>query len=69
MIGGMGAEGWLEYTFRFAPRPELGIGPEGWTVVIEADVISGKDWLKHRRDREQMERILDAAARVSLRAQ
>ena len=65
----MGSDGWMEYTFRFAPRPELGIGEEGWTVVIETDVISGKDSLKHARDKKKMEEILDAAARVTLRSE
>jgi hypothetical protein len=58
--------GWVEYTFHYLPNPALGIGPEGWTVVIEANGASGKDRLKYKRDRKKMEPILDAAARNSV---
>ena len=65
---GSGA-GWVEYTFRYAANPDLGIGAEGWTITIEANAASGKDRLKYPRDRKKMEDILDAAARASFRNQ
>lgn len=64
---GSGA-GWVEYTLVYKARPQYGIGPEGWTVVIEADGASGRDRLKYRRDKKRMEDILDAAARASFPA-
>ena len=67
-VAALGA-GWVEYTFRYAEDAALGIGPEGWTVVIEADAASGKDRLKYRPDRKKMEQILDAAAQRAFRVQ
>lgn len=65
----MSTGAWIEYTLRFAPNPAMGIGPEGWSVVLEADSVSGKDHLKYpRRHAKQLEAILDAAARTALRS-
>lgn len=60
--------GWVEYTFRYAPNPTLGIGPEGWSITTEANGASGKDRLKYRRHRQAMEDVLEAAAQRSILA-
>ena len=59
--------GWVEYTFRYAPNPALGIGADGWTVVTEANAASGKDRLKDWRRSEMLDKVLEAAARRSIR--
>ena len=60
------AAGWVEYTFRYAPNPSLGIPAKGWVVVIEANAASGKDRLRSRREKKALDEILDAAARRSI---
>lgn len=64
MIGN--GAGWVEYTFRYQPDADAGIGPDGWTLIAEANAASGKDRLKYRRDRKTLERILETAARRSI---
>lgn len=65
MIGN--GAGWVEYTFHYPANRLLGIGPEGWTIVIEANAASGRDRLRHRRDKKDLDTILEAAARRSIR--
>lgn len=60
------APGWVEYTWRYAADPRLGIPDGGLTIVIEASAASGKDRLKSVRKRKQLDAILDAAARRSI---
>ena len=55
--------GWVDYTFRYAANPALGIGAEGFTVVVQANGASGRDRLKYRSQKRQLDAILEAAAR------
>jgi hypothetical protein len=65
MIGN--GAGWVEYTFRYAENAALGIGPDGWTVITEANGASGKDRLKYGRHKKALDDILEAAAVRSIR--
>ena len=60
--------GWVEYTFRYAAKSGLGIGVDGWTVVLEANAASGRDRVKYSRDKKKLDEVLDAAARISFRS-
>jgi hypothetical protein len=55
--------GWVDYAFHYAPNPALGIGAEGFTVVVQANGGSGKDRLKYRSQKRELDTILEAAAR------
>ena len=59
--------GWVEYTFRYSENAALGIGPDGWTVITEANGASGKDRLKYGRHKKALDAVLEAAAVRSIR--
>lgn len=60
------APGWVEYTYRYAADPRVGIPESGLRIVIEANAASGKDRLKSLRSRKMLDDVLDAAARRSI---